>query len=205
MKEPSSKSSEAGAEHVSPEEMADYLSGAETGRPREDVERHLAACDSCRGELMAAAEFHASSRARPWVVAAVPVLAAAVVAALLLVPRGGVPNLEPGSEPGAVLRDGGGEGVQPLMVVEPADGATVDADAIQFRWQSGGEDPFYQITVTSEAGDVVWTTSSRDTVVELPPEIPMEAGARYFWFVDGLLPGARTATSGVQEFTVRRQ
>jgi hypothetical protein len=153
---------------------------------------------------MAAAEFHASSRSRPWMMAAVPVLAAAAVAALLLVPRGGVPNPEPGLEPGAVLRDGGGEGVQPLMVVEPADGDTLDADAIQFRWQSGGDDPFYLLTVTSESGDVVWTTSSTDTVVDFPPEIPMEPGTTYFWFVDGLFPGARTATSGVQEFTVRR-
>ena len=88
-------------------------------------------------------------------------------------------------------------------MVEPSAGATVSPSEIRFQWRSGGQDLLYRITVSSEEGEVVWTATSQDTILDLPSEIPMEAGARYFWFVDALLPGAQTATTGVQEFLVR--
>jgi hypothetical protein len=189
--------------HLSPEDISAYLSGVQGGPGREELERHLVVCDQCRQELIDSAELGASSGPRRWLAVAVPVAAAAAVAALLLIPWGGPPT--PGARPGAVsvVRGAGSEGVGTLAVVEPLTGATVDPSGLQFRWRSGGQGSFYRVTLTSEEGDVVWTSTSADTLLDLPPEVLLEAGARYFWFVDALLSGVGTATSGVQELLVR--
>ena len=58
------------------------------------------------------------------------------------------------------------------------------------------------VTVADAGGDPVWRTETRDTAVVLPPDVSLEPGARYVWFVDALLPDGGSATSGVHRFEI---
>jgi hypothetical protein len=192
------------AGHLTPGQISAYLAGTIDGPDRQEMERHMTACDSCRREMVAASELIPRAGSRKWVAVLAPVAAAAAIAALLLVPSHGPGGTSSTPVPGTVLRSEGSEAIPGIEVVEPSPGATVATQGTQFRWKSAGEDPLYRVTLTDDGGDVVWTATASDTVLGLPTEIILEGGRSYFWFVDALLPGARSATSGIQRFTVQR-
>ena len=48
----------------------------------------------------------------------------------------------------------------------------------------------------------MFTNDLADTTLVLPRSVGLELGAPYFWYVDALLEGARSTSTGVQEFRV---
>lgn len=188
--------------HLDSEELAAYLEATLPAAAQRRIEEHLAACDDCRAE--AVGSYRTLRRAtrglsRRWVGVT---LAAAAVAGLVLggnalieVSRSGQPPLRT-DEAGLSF-----ERVSSIDIVRPEDGRTVSGDSLVFIWRAQSADTFYRFTLTDEAGDVLWRTSTSDTVVVPGDDVTMGPGA-YFWIVDALLAGGRTATTGARAFRV---
>ena len=83
------------------------------------------------------------------------------------------------------------------------DGAEVSRDSLVFRWRSEGTGVHYLLTVTDENGDVLWTAGTSDTSLALPLDVGLVPGQRHFWYVDALLEGARSSTTGVREILIQ--
>ena len=184
-------------EHLSPELIAAYLNQAVSVDERQAVERHLLICKDCRVDLAEASELGKERRRVRWMAVAVPAAAAAAVLFAVLGPLRNAPD-----EPKPALRGPQLEGRTALAVVAPADGATVAPDSLMFLWRGAGTNVHYLFTLTDDNGDVVYTAGIGDTTLMLPRSVGLATNARYFWYVDALLQGARSTTTGVQEFVV---
>jgi hypothetical protein len=164
-------------EHLPAERIAAYLAQELPPAEQRLVQEHLVACRECRGDMVEAARV--VDRRRPRWPAVVAPLAAAAILVLLLVPR---------PETGAdreVMRGSVGEGITQFPAVAPSADGRMSIDSLAF------------------VGDVVWTATTPDTVLVPPRGIAWRRGGHYFWYVDALLDGARSSTTGVLEFTIR--
>ena len=183
-----------------------YVSGRLSAeRDLADLETHLLTCSACREEVrigvIARAELGApaaqarsrSLRRGPWLILG----AAAAAAVVFVIAR---PTTQDRSDR-AVVR-GGDEGLPVIAALSPAAGAVLSPASLAFVWRSAGTGAQYRLTITSEAGDVVWTGASADTVQHLQRDARLQPGRNYFWYVDALLPDGRSATSRVQRFTL---
>ncbi len=121
--------------------------------------------------------------------------AAAVFAILVLGPEG--------TESDSVLRGQRADGTRTFAAVVPAVDAEVRAGSLVFTWRSEGTGVHYLLTVTEESGDVLWTADTSDTTVVLPNNVGVTPGQRYYWYVDALLEGAASSTTGVRAFVLR--
>ena len=189
--------------HVVPEELAAYLEAALPARDQARIEEHLAACDECREEAVAAFRTLRSRRRalpRGWL--GVTLSAAAVLALVVggtaIVQLTRTDTLRFRSDP----RGLGPEQVANIQIVRPADAGTVSRDSLVFVWRAQSADTFYRFTLTDEAGDVLWQTSTSDTVVTPGADVSLGPGVDYFWIVDALLAGGRTATTGARSFRI---
>ena len=191
-------------EHVSSEVLAAYLDGRLDGQEKAEVQAHLAVCDECREEVTEiAVALRSQARRKAWAVV-IPVTAAAGIATILLAGPMGL-----GSGPGGDqrLRPGPAvemEAVPRVRVVAPVTGSTVEQSSVVFVWEEVGPTATYRFTLTDEGGDPLWTSETTETAVTLPEDIGLQAGGRYFWFVDALLADGGGATSGIQSLMVRR-
>ena len=112
----------------------------------------------------------------------------------------------PGQRPGqdeSLTRGPDVEGVQHFAIVIPEEGASVSIDSLEFLWRSEGPEVHYLLTVTDENGDIVWTGATRDTSLAPPREAAFSSDETYYWYVDALLEGASSSTTGVREFSIR--
>lgn len=196
-----------------------YVAGALPELELASFEEHLVECRGCREEVQMAAALReafihdeamaTSSSAharRRWLRFAVggSALAAAAVAGILLV--GPAERIEsPGVEP--THRDGPGglqaEGILAMEIMRPADDTALAADSVAFEWEAASPDALYSLSLTDANGDLVWRSTSRDTTVDLPQEVPLKPGV-YFWYVDARLEDGRTASTGAHTFTIER-
>lgn len=184
------------SQHLTPELIAAYLAQEASEEEHRAVQRHLLACGDCRRDVAQASELTQDRKPRHWIAVAIPAVAAAV-ALLVLVPGQGTSPDE------TATRGPGTEGVRQFATVTPAEGAPVSGDSLVFLWRSEGYDVHYVLTVTDENGDVVWTAGTRDTSLVPPRGAGLKSDNTYFWYVDALLEGARSSTTGVREFAIR--
>ena len=185
--------------HLTPEQIAAYTAGALPDAEQTVVERHLLVCESCRDEVVDAGRF---PRRWPFRFRYSVVLPAAAVAVLLIgvvTTFGGTDGAPVPAE--RVLRNATAEGLATFDVIEPGDGAIVPTIGVVFRWHSEEPEPHYRIHVLNRLGELVWETASSDTSIQLPADIVLEPGESYFWYVDALLRGVRSSTTGVREFS----
>lgn len=185
--------------HLSPEDVVAWVDRTADRDLKERIESHLADCDLCREEVVAVQRTVSTlQRRRRWLVAAVlPIAAVLVLIFFSTTGERGVPG-------STVLRQGdvGAEGVVPIQVLTPPQGGAVSGGPVTFRWRSPGEDIAYHLTLTDEGGGVLWSESVPDTTIELPDSLAPLPGGTYYWFVDGLLRGGESASSGLREFLV---
>ena len=187
--------------HLTSEDFAAYVSRAIRGPKLDRLEKHLQGCQACRDELVAiAALLRNARRQRRRRVAGVAVLTAAALSGVALL---GTSIERILSEPEPVLRGGVGleEGVRSFSAVTPRDGARLEASSgMLFAWRAVAPAAFYSLTVTDERGDLVWRGSTSDTLLQLPSNIAIRPGSRYFWFVEALLADGTSATTDASGF-----
>jgi len=70
-------------------------------------------------------------------------------------------------------------------------------------WSAVAGEPTYRLTLTDASGQPVWTTTTTDTSITLPPNVILQQRKRYFWYVDALRADGRAASTGVRRFTTR--
>jgi hypothetical protein len=186
-------------EHVTPERIAAYLARTLGDTARREVEDHLGYCEMCRRELANAARFANKWTARRVYARWIPAIVAAAAVVLLVVPS--LKHLVT-PEPAIALRGEALSGIPTFPAVAPADGATVAPDGIQFVWRAEIGDPFYTLYLLDELGDEVWSYPLTDTTVKLPDTVKLERGQVYYWYVDALLTGVQTSTTGIREMTI---
>jgi len=189
--------------HPDAEALAAYLSGPAALAERQLVEDHLLICDACRTEVVAVRRMIRKEERRAWV-ARGSALAAAGIAAVILVgpglrtettpPNDSVLRQEPRTSP---------EGVARIEVRSPGDGVTISANALVFSWTPVGGEALYVLTVVDQAGDLVWEERTLEVSARWPRGALASPGQPLYWFVDALLDGNRSATSGVHEFRLR--
>jgi anti-sigma factor RsiW len=185
---------------VGAEDLAAFLDGSLSADERVVVAAHLDECQRCRAQLADAAavleEYEARIKRRLWPGVAA---AAAVVAALSLLPllRPGAPD-----DSTALQRGERTEGAITVEVVSPPDGAQVSRAELRFVWRSAEAGARYELTLTDPQGVIVWEVALEDTVAALPSSVRLTPGTTYYWYTDALLPGAQTATTGVQELVI---
>lgn len=185
--------------HLTPEMIAAYLGHEVSGEGRQAVQQHLLTCKECRVDLAEASELGAVRRPVRWLAVGLPAAAAAVLAVVLL-----GPSMRDITDDTPVLRGEQAEGTVRFEAVSPINGTEVSRDSLLFRWRSEGAQAHYVMTLTDENGDIVWTTGTSDTTLGLPRDVGLVSGQEYFWYVDALLEGARSSTTGVQEFLVKQ-
>ena len=191
--------------HLVVGDLAAYLEGKLDDERVGQVESHLSACHECRSELSSAARALRGVRRAKRRAIQSPAVAVAAAIVLLL---GAAVVADRLAEDGGVFRGDEGsrqtEGVPLLQPVQPISGSLVARDSLRFEWRSlGGADGFYTLTLTDMEGDVLWRGTTRDTVLSLLDEVALERGSTHFWYVDALLDGAASATTGIQEFRTK--
>jgi anti-sigma factor RsiW len=122
--------------------------------------------------------------------------AAAGLAALLLVRQDQTPAGQPGSERERLVT----EGVDRLVVHAPPEAGAVARRELRFTWADHGTGS-YRITVTAEDGRLVWSQTLADTTIAPPAALELDAGQRYFWYVDAIRAGV-IARTGAHSFLV---
>ena len=150
-------------------------------------------------DLAEASELGREGHRVRWIAVGLPAAAAAVLAVVLLGPA-----TRDATDDTPVLRGEQVEGTVLFEAVSPINGTEVSRDSLVFRWRSEGAQAHYVMTLTDENGDIVWTTGTSDTTLGLPRDVGIVSGQQYFWYVDALLEGARSSTTGVQEFLVKQ-
>lgn len=188
--------------HLTSEQMASYASRALSGSDAASLEAHLEGCTLCRDELIEVSGLlrHSRRQRQARVAGGIGAAAAALTGVLLL-----GPSVERDlAERETTLRTGGPaleEGVRKFGTVTPLDGARLESPAgAIFIWREVAPGAFYSLTVTDERGDLVWSGSTTDTLLQLPSELELEPGDRYFWFVEALLTDGTTATTDANRF-----
>jgi hypothetical protein len=201
-------------EHLTELELSGFLDQDLSREELARVEEHLAQCDACRRELMGVSAIlgadaatrgptttHAGSTPTPRRLRRLG-LAAGIVLALtssgLLLQRVARPSAFEPNHGGPSVRTGS-EGERRIDVVEPATNARLAGAGLVFTWHDSGAGT-YRFALLSEDGTPLWTHETSDTLLRLPDDMKMEAGA-YFWRVDAI-EGAETATTGVHRFVV---
>jgi hypothetical protein len=195
--------------HLTESDLAGYLDDDLPPEERRRVEAHLASCDECRDEVVAAARLLAQdwdqnetlkegeSGGRSWKLpAGIATLVAAVVATVILIQPGDLPlGPEPMERERSVT-----EGVEQLPVHAPSDEAEVQRDELRFVWASHDAES-YRITLTAEDGAPLWSHSLPDTTVVPPSTLELPPDTRLFWYVDAIRVGV-VARTGVRSLVV---
>jgi len=185
--------------HVTPERVASYLARGLDDAARCEIEEHLGYCETCRREVAGASRFANKWTPRRTYLRLVATVLAATAAMLLLVI--GVSRETAPLTPG-VIRSDSPAGLPTFDVVAPANSATVDATGVRFIWHAENDDPFYTLRLLDKLGNEVWSHSLVDTSIALPVMVQLRHGEAYFWYVDALLRGVQTSTTGIYEFFV---
>lgn len=194
--------------HVTESDLAGYLDNDLGPADRRRVEAHLDACVECRLELVAvqrlAASYRSSMRRIPrpvWAGLGVGAALAAVLAGLMLLPRGHTVAPPLPDTVRAPVQEAGREGRRRIDVVAPPSDTAVPGQALVFAWRATAAD-VYRLTVLTDSGDPVWSLETADTSAAVPTGIRLRPGA-YFWRVDAIADGI-SATSGAHRFLVVR-
>ena len=185
--------------HLTAEDVAAFLDRHLTTGERHRVEDHLAHCSRCRAELAAVRKLVKSGPIPERRALRTGLAAAAVIAFLALtLGRMGSGRTEDRVRATPVTTTTGSELITGL---HPADGDTVSSARTALAWRAIGGEPAYRVTITEATGQLVWTNTTTDTSVTLPPTL-LSPHRTYFWYVDALRADGRAASTGVRRFVV---
>jgi anti-sigma factor RsiW len=189
------------ADHLDPGLVASYLENVCDAEQRARVEAHLAECTDCCEELIALEETIRTLPTRRKgrnVIPLVALGAAAALAGLIVLRPSDNPVELPAGTP--IVQRSQPEERSLIAVLGPESGAVVEAGEVVLRWALVEPDARYLVTVTTSEGDSVWALMTPDSAAAIP--VALDPGGEYLWYVDALLPGGGTATSGIHHFRV---
>ena len=179
--------------HFAPEQIAAFLGQTLAPDERRRVESHLLECGECRTEVL---EVERIARSVPgprrW--AAVPILAAAAAALVLVVTQIGRPAAPVHREPTVQ------SSLAPATVTPSGSVARLE----QLAWTGVVGADRYRVAVFDADGRVLWETTVSDTATSVPPSIAvlLDPSAAYFWSVRARVAWDRWTESGLTEFRV---
>lgn len=182
------------AECVAPEALAAIVSGDATEDERLERLRHVAQCSACRAELDLMRAAAAASRSGPvfrtsaWAAAAAVVLLMAGGAVLWRVTGGDGPPVMRGTEATVEL-------VAPL-------GETSREQARTFVWRGLGQALDYDVELLGPSGEVIFTTTTFDTLVAIPESTSLTPGREYRWRVRARQADGVRVTSELRPFRI---
>jgi hypothetical protein len=189
-------------DHLTDEEVAGYIDRSLPAPKRDEVDGHLASCAECRAELRSAQQVvRFAQRRKLWYRGTWALAAAAVVALLVANPFSDEALREPALRGPNVPLD---VADRMVSVVAPDDGARVDRADLTFLWRPVSPDARYRLTLTNVLGEVFWTADTADTALVVPPEVELESGQGYVWYVDVLLLDGSSITTGTRRFQLIR-
>lgn len=190
--------------HLTSEEVAAYvddtLSEAECAR----VKAHLADCDPCRKEVVSVSRLvQRAPRSRLSVVVLSSIAAAAAIV-VIFVAR---PSTDSESATGGSFRGpdrpAASEGVNVVRAIGPLGRQSTEGN-ILFVWHPASSGAAYRLTLTDDRGGKLWTASTGDTAVRIPPGSLHLPNGGYHWYVDVLQADGGSATSGIKSFQISR-
>ena len=120
-------------------------------------------------------------------------------------PEAASPTLQDQANPLRGQRSVRGEeaGLSLPTLLQPLDSTQISGE-LRFRWRPVNGSLFYEIRVTTAAGDPVWQSERIHlTAGQLPTSIRLTAGEKYFVWVVAYLPEGKTVRSSAVAFTVR--
>jgi hypothetical protein len=85
-------------------------------------------------------------------------------------------------------------------LLSPRDGAVLRRGELEFRWRPVGEALFYEVSVMTAAGDLVFERQTSDARLALPADVPLTRGAKYFVSVRAHLRQGKTSKSDPVSF-----
>jgi hypothetical protein len=92
--------------------------------------------------------------------------------------------------------------LSPLVMTSPAENAMLPPRDPEFRWQAVPGSIYYELSLVTENGDVVWQGRVEGTLARLPASVQLQPGAGYFVWVRAYLAGGVTLKSAAVPFRV---
>lgn len=204
--------------------LSAYVDHRLTGRNQARLERHLAACGYCLGQVAALARLQDAplpddipvsmiARARelaPGKAAAAwkPAFGWAAVAAitcLAVVATFSVKRPQTGIfPPQESLRKAPQHNTAPTLLF-PREGAVVPRGGIEFHWSPVEHTLYYEVFVLSAEGDLVWQDRADGIRVRLPGNTRLSTGQKYYVSVCATLGDGRSLKSPAVGFEVTSQ
>ena len=186
-------------QHLPVATIAAYVDDTLDDCMRVAADRHLAICADCRAELAEVSDLvvgvPTARRSRTWSVAGGVLAAAGLIGVLFLMPA-------QTSGPAATTERTSAPSGSTLEIVQPAaSGPFVASQNAAIVWRAVEPRATYRVTVIDTTGATRWTTETSDTVAALPASVRLEAGARYFLYVDALRADGWSLQSGPRSFT----
>lgn len=177
-------------------EIAAYLDRGLQREKLDQFEEHLSQCAECRDNLIRTQEVVGRSRRSSRFMRSGAIILAAATVALVA-----IPSLRKwGPSDGTVMR--GENGIAPLIAYAPL--GEVSSNPVRFVWASTRDAMSYRITVSRDDGTEVWTSSSTDTTLTLPPNVALQNGSSYLWVVDAISADGTTRSTGNHQFGFAR-
>jgi len=205
-----------------PEEIliAAYADGGLSGRDRDRLERHLAGCSYCLGQVADLARLQDSeppadvppsvlARARELVLSKAPlwrpawrwgaigVTACIAVLATVSVQQPAMKFVAPVES----VRKAPERAAFPALLA-PREGATVARDAIEVRWTPVERAMFYDLHLLSADGDLIWEGRADGIQARLPASIRVSPGQKYYVSVAAWLPDGKSLKSSLVQFQI---
>lgn len=188
-------------EHLPATTVAAYLQGKLDGTGRSTAEAHLASCAACRHEAVAVAQLMAARRRERIMGPALGVVAAAVLALAVGLPKHR-PNVQ--AAVGDPVRAPAPAPAAAISTITPAPDTVLPAGgAVRFAWHAAPGGSRYRVMLLGETGELLWSTETGDTVAPLPHDVRLAPAGSYFWYVDALSTDGATRTSGARRFSLR--
>lgn len=184
------------SDHLTELELAAYIDRGLSGDALTRAESHIAVCAECRGHVIETRQLLDRANRPKRFAQAAGALAAAGVLGILLLDPGSLNRQSDGN-----MRRRGKPAGDVITVYGPI--GEIPRQPVRFVWGSPGDATSYRVVLTSDAGEQLWTTSTADTTVSLPPSVRL-AGEHYYWSVDALTADGRTLFTGLREFRIKQ-
>jgi hypothetical protein len=189
--------------HLSGDDVAAFVDGRVSSEQRSGIEAHLAVCADCRAEVVAVSALVESApaavhRRSRWPLVGTGAAAAAAILLFVFLPV--TRNRRPTTAAGERAPS---NATQTIEIIGPAPGVQVSHDSVRFIWHRD-DGSSYRFFLTDSTGTPHYTTSTNDTTLLLPPTVHLDAGALYFWRVDGLRSDGTSPSSPTAAFTIRQ-